>query len=219
MKMRIALPLLFALLCLTLSAVPAMAGSDPIIYSNGGPVGFVGWSFSNTVVSDTVSCASAGGCTPTDLQIWIVGDQGHPLPSLTSFTWSFSTAENSGTGLGSGIADSTTGLVEAGCTKSVPAVCSVTTNLVPLTPFVKIPAGVSWLNLFNAGGNVPMDILWNQNNGPSAASTIINGKFVDIPSEAFNVSGTSAVPEPGSILLLGTGIVGFAGVLRRKLKL
>ena len=212
MKIRIAFPLLFALLCATLSAVPAMAGT---IYDNGGPNGsFAGWNFARTVVSDTVVCAGAGGCTPTDLTIWIVGDLGHPLPTISSFVWSFTTAENSGTGLGSGIANASTGLIEGSCSKTVPAVCSVFTNLVPLTPFVHLPAGVSWLNLSAAD----TDDRWSQNNGMSKASTIILGKSVDIPSEAFNVSGTT-VPEPSSILLLGTGILGFAGVLRRKLKL
>ena len=43
-----------------------------------------------------------------------------------------------------------------------------------------------------------------------------------IPSESFDIIGTcgyycGAVPEPGSIVLFGSGILGVAGVLRRKL--
>jgi hypothetical protein len=49
-----------------------------------------------------------------------------------------------------------------------------------------------------------------------------------IPSESFTVLGTQSTtttsttttgttPEPSSILLLGSGILGLAGVLRRKL--
>lgn len=210
---RIALPLLFTLLGLTLSAVPAMAGT---IYDNGGPNGsFVGWNISTSVVSNTVFCAGPG-CIPTDLEIWIVGDAGHPLPTVSSFVWSFSTLENGGMGLGSGIADAATGLTVGPCTKSVPAVCAVFTNLVPLTPFVRIPGRVSWLNLSAAQGP-GADVLWNENSGISAASTIIGGHFVEIPSEAFNVSGT-VIPEPSSMLLLGSGVLGLAGVLRRKFR-
>ncbi len=41
-----------------------------------------------------------------------------------------------------------------------------------------------------------------------------------IPSEAFTVSGVPSpgtTPEPGSIILLGSGILGLSVVLRRKL--
>src|SRR5271167_4283147 len=114
MKMRIALPLLLTLMCLTFAAVPAMAGT---IYDNGGPNSLVGWNFANTVVSNTVFCAGAG-CTPTDLTIWVVGEDGHPVPNLTSFVWSLTTNENSGMGLGSGIANASTGLIEGPCSKT-----------------------------------------------------------------------------------------------------
>jgi hypothetical protein len=40
-----------------------------------------------------------------------------------------------------------------------------------------------------------------------------------IPSEAFTINSAAPppVPEPGSILLLGSGILGLAGVLRYRL--
>ncbi|HUK73897.1 MAG TPA: PEP-CTERM sorting domain-containing protein, partial [Candidatus Bathyarchaeia archaeon] len=68
-------------------------------------------------------------------------------------------------------------------------------------------------------------IYWDENSGPSSASENSVGT---IPSEAFTVLGgtsssttttstTGTVPEPSSILLFGSGILGLAGVLRRKL--
>jgi PEP-CTERM motif len=95
---------------------------------------------------------------------------------------------------------------------------------------VNLAAGTYWLNLANAVVNDGDPIYWDENsgvggNGPSSASENSVGT---IPSEAFTVLGTSStsssssstggtVPEPSSIMLFGSGILGLAGVLRRKL--
>jgi hypothetical protein len=65
-------------------------------------------------------------------------------------------------------------------------------------------------------------VYWDENSGagcksigcPSQASESAVGT---IASEAFTIIGTAATPEPSSILLFGSGILGLAGVLRRKL--
>jgi len=36
---------------------------------------------------------------------------------------------------------------------------------------------------------------------------------------AFSVSGTSTTPEPSTLMMLGTGLLGSVGVLRRKINL
>ena len=68
-------------------------------------------------------------------------------------------------------------------------------------------------------------VYWDENSGvgcqspgcPSQASQLSVGS---IPSESFSVlgtaSGTGSVPEPGSLLLFGSGLIGSLGFLRRK---
>ncbi len=79
-------------------------------------------------------------------------------------------------------------------------------------------AGNYWLNLQNAVVSTGNPVFWDQNDGPSLASSSFEGT---IPSESFTIlgsssSGTGTTPEPSSVLLFGSGIVGALGVLRRK---
>ena len=88
--------------------------------------------------------------------------------------------------------------------------------------FPNIPwSGDGYVTLSNAcstsGCSVSNPIYWDENSGPATAYENTIGS---IPSEAFTLTGTvgtSTTPEPSSILLLGSGILGLAGVLRRKL--
>jgi hypothetical protein len=87
-------------------------------------------------------------------------------------------------------------------------------------------SGAGWVTLDNAcstsGCSVSNPIYWDQNSGPSSAYENTTGA---IPSESFTLTGTttttttttSTTPEPSSIMLLGSGVLGLAGVLRRKL--
>jgi hypothetical protein len=63
-------------------------------------------------------------------------------------------------------------------------------------------------------------IYWDENSGPSTAYENTLGS---IPSESFTLTGwgcywCGTTPEPSSIMLFGSGILGLAGVLRRKLR-
>src|ERR1035438_537372 len=85
-------------------------------------------------------------------------------------------------------------------------------------------SGAGYLTLSNAcstsGCSVSNPIYWDENSGPSTAYENTIGS---IPSEAFTLTGSttttipSTTPEPSSIMLFGSGILGLAGVLRRKL--
>ena len=93
--------------------------------------------------------------------------------------------------------------------------------------------GTYWLNLEN--GSVPSGdpVYWDENSGvgctspgcPSQAegNNCIagpHGGYSCIPSESFTLYGDvsgATVPEPGSIVLFGSGFLAAVGLLRRKL--
>ena len=96
--------------------------------------------------------------------------------------------------------------------------------------FAGIPwSGAGWVTLQNActtsGCSVSNPIYWDENSGvdcpspgcPSAATESVLGS---IPSEAFTLTGSTSggtTPEPGSVMLFASGVLGVAGVLRRRL--
>jgi hypothetical protein len=85
--------------------------------------------------------------------------------------------------------------------------------------FADIPwSGAGYMTLSNActtSGCSTTPISWDENSGPSTA---YDNTLGSIPSEAFTLIGTSgATPEPSSILLFGSGVLGLVGVLRRRL--
>jgi hypothetical protein len=101
--------------------------------------------------------------------------------------------------------------------------------------FAAIPySGAGFVTLSNAcstSGCSTNEIFWDENSGvgcggthppgggANCPSTAYENTIGTIPSEAFTLTGQGGgtTPEPSSILLFGSGIVGLAGVLRRRL--
>jgi hypothetical protein len=84
-----------------------------------------------------------------------------------------------------------------------------------------------WLSLSNANdattsGTEAWDIPNGGNGGPATCNfrqSGVNDGNCGLGGETFTLSSTSTVPEPGSIMLFGSGIIGLAGLLRRKINL
>jgi len=205
--MRIAL---LAIFCLVLAAIPALAQN----YDNGPINGTTdAWTINfGYIVSDTFTASSS--VTGFSFGTWEF-----PGDVLTSVDWSITTGENGGTVVGSGTASGknlTDTFISSNqygydIDKIAVSGLNVTTS----------SGSTYWLNLQNAVVPSGDPVFWDENSGvgcggkgcPSMASESAIGT---IPSEAFTIGGGST-PEPSSIMLFGSGILGLAGVLRRKL--
>ena len=213
MKLRIAL---LATLCLALVSLPAWAQWS---YDNGPINGTTdAWTINfGYIVSDNF-LAGGSGVTDFSFGVWEF-----PGDTLSSVDWSITGGENSGANFGSGTAsganlkDTFISTNQFGYDVDNIAVSGLTVNTLT-------KGATYWLNLQNATVPSGDPVFWDENSGvgcggngcPSSASESAVGT---IAGEAFTIgSGTSpTTPEPSSIMLFGSGILGLAGVLRRKL--
>ena len=200
MKLHVAsLTILF----LALALVPTFAKAE-VIYSNGPINGTVdAWTINfGYVVSDTFYFPDWGTVSSFGFGVWE-----SPGDTLSSVDWSITSMENGGTVYGSGTAGVSQTFISVnqfGYDIAQVTVGGLDVNLGP--------AGTYWLNLQNAVSAQGNPVFWDENSGPSLASESVVGT---IASEAFSISG-SYVPEPSSILLFSSGMLGLAGLARRK---
>jgi len=211
--MRVFLLWAFAL-CLTFVAVPSMAQT---VYSNGPINGNTdAWTIAfGFIVSDTFNVTNNNTTiTGGSFGIWLFPGDTFPSAEL-----SITSQENGGTSY----FDQTVNFTQGSCTinQSGFNVCQENTTFSGPT----LNAGTYWINLQNCSGPQCPTAYWDENSGPSSASENSVGS---IPSESFTVLGTSTsatsttsttgtVPEPSSIMLFGSGILGLVGILRRRL--
>jgi hypothetical protein len=99
---------------------------------------------------------------------------------------------------------------------------------IPITSATLAAGNTYWVSLSNAtdAGNSGTEA-WDLPNGGSGGPATcnfrqsgVNDGGCGLGGEAFTLTGTTSgppTPEPSSILLFGSGILGLAGVLRRKL--
>jgi hypothetical protein len=219
MTQRIAV---LTLLGLALAAVPAAAQVQRDIYNNGPINGTTdAWTINfGYVVSDTF--------TFTDLTGYFVdqfsfGVWEFPGDTMTSVDWSITSGENSGTVFGSGTASVNNGNLTdkfISTNQFGYNIDEITASHLSITGLTN--GATYWLNLQNAVVPSGNPVFWDENSGagcrgagcPSMASESTVGT---IASEAFTIDEyVETTPEPGSIVLFGSGILGLTGVLRRK---
>jgi hypothetical protein len=206
-----------SLLALCLAAIPAMAQND--LYDNGAINGEVeGWTINfGFAVSDQFTLGGNSAVNGIQFGAWLF-----PGDVLQSAEVSITSSEFGGTSY----FDQTVNFTQSGCFSNGGFnVCNESGSF----GNVSLGAGSYWLNLANGVTSEGNPVYWDQNNGNSLASESSIGT---IPSESFTImgsgtgatitttttgGGTSTTPEPSSIMLFGSGILGLAGVLRRKL--
>jgi len=196
------------LLTICLFALPAVAQND--IYDNGPSNGTNdGWTINfGFAVSNTFTLSSNSTLNGLNFTAWVF-----PGDVLQSVEIDITSDEFGGTTY----FDQQINVTQSGCATNQYGfnVC----NEAGTFQGAAINAGTYWLTLSNGAVNLGDPVYWDENDGPSSASLNTVGT---LGSESFTIlgsssGGTGTTPEPSSILLFGSGVVGVGALLRRKL--
>ena len=220
-----------AIFFLALAVAPAWAGDNPGCQLTG-CCGGCPWAYDNGPINGTTDAWEINfGYVVSDTFVthqtnqyqWVAGFElgvwEFPGDTMTSVQWSITSGENGGTVYASGVA--------AGANLSDRFLSTnqygYSMDLIGVSGLnITLGYGTYWLNLQNAVLPSGDPVYWDENSGkncggsgcPSMASESVLGT---ISSEAFTVNGYYYdTPEPGNIILFGSGVLGLAGALRRR---
>jgi len=216
---RSAVTVLALLILLSLAVSPSFADNVPnlvplnVLYSNGSINGGISaYSVSplgQYNVANSFTLAGTSTITSFDAGLWVASGD-----APTTVSWYIETAPsfNGGSVLFSGsgtFSNSSWGTAYGGA-------FDIYTSTLSGLSGVSLGAGTYYLELYNVSTSQTQNVFWDENDGPSQAYMNALGK---IGSEAFTIYGTTSVtatPEPGTIVMFGTGILGLAGAVRRR---
>ena len=210
---------LFALL-LAIAALLAVPAAAQIVYENGPINGNTdAWTFNFGFTPTDSFTISTGATTITGLSFgaWLFSGD-----NLISAEVSINSEPLGGTNYFDGIV----GFTASGCAINTYGfnVCEETGSFDGPT----LNNGTYWLTLENGVTTSGDPVYWDENSGigchsPGCPSQANEGVEGSIPAESFSVLGTSrsststSVPEPSSLMLFASGVLGVGAVVRRKL--
>lgn len=206
------------LVCLLLMAIPVAAQN--IIYENGPVDGqTLAWTINfGFVVSDSFTVANGNGnIGGMDFWAWLI-------PGDTITTVEIQIGNQS---LGNNLMDLTVGVSSSNCflNQYDYNVCMESATF----SGPSLSNGTYWVSLGNAVVPSGDPAYWDENNGVGCQSPGCPSGAVEnvgdgtLPSESFTIlgqsttTGTGSTPEPGTLVLIASGALGLAGILRRKL--
>lgn len=203
MKFRVTLAVLVGLCCVALSGV---AGATEVIYNNGGGSEFLPmWDISGTNAGSNQWTCNFATCTTTTMEL-----DGTPTfgTDATVITWSVTSAPFGGTVYGSG----TSALPQIYACDPDGVVC-----LLDFSFNNTLVGGTYYVNLTGVDAPMGWDTTSHPTNGFNAYYMSNGVVTPNIQGMGFKILGTTtATPEPSSALLLGSGVLGLAGMLRRR---
>ena len=207
MKLRLAL---FTVLGLCLVSLPAVAQVD--LYDDGPTDGTTdAWTINfGFAVSNTFTISNPAQVSALEFAAWLF-----PGDVLESVEIQMTSSEFGGTTY----FDQVVNLTQSGCTLNQFGFDLCTEAGMFSGPTLN--AGRYWLTLQNGVVNNGDPVYWDENSGPSQSSentvgTITAESFTILGSTGSTSTTTGTTPEPGTLMLFGSGALGLLGVLRRK---
>jgi hypothetical protein len=211
-----------------LASVPAIA--DNVLYDNtvsgtSYETGGIGVVAGFTAITDSFTLPQDSTVTGAMFGLWV--GSGY---QATSVSWAITADPFAGTTLGSGTSNV---LSSVNVPTTAPFATGDGADIDQV--FIAIPnlaldaGGTYYLELDGVTSNDPNSIgaYWDESDGPSAAYSDLvpyGSRGIAGPSSAsqsFQILGTeegsTVTPEPSSFLLLGCGLLGLAGLVKRKL--